>query len=101
MPAFVTRTRPPAGSLHYLPVNGPRPQPPDKILTSAQIKAEEADLAGVRSRDDRLAGRKPVVVVAGSAAGKPLPPKKKPVKKTCLITCTIGTSSVGRAAPMR
>lgn len=109
MPDFVTRTRPPADRLHYIPMGGARPEPPDKPLTPDQIRAEEVDLAGLRSRDDRLGGRKPVVVVARSAAGKPPPAKKKPVK-TCRLTCTIGkpgstgkpgSSSIGQPSSMR
>jgi len=100
MPAFVTRTRPAPGSLHYIPVGGARPEPSGKPLTRDQIRAEEAGLAAVRARDDRLSGHKPVGVIALSAAGEPPVPKKKRVKP-CVLTCRINLTGIGRRSSMR
>ncbi|HVB88925.1 MAG TPA: hypothetical protein VND97_01865 [Beijerinckiaceae bacterium] len=100
MPGFVERTQPAPGTLRYVPIGGPRPEPSAAALTPAQIRADEAELAATRSRDDRLSGRRPIAVNAGSAAGAPIRSAKKK-KARCLLTCRIRTNGIGRRSSMR
>ena len=89
MPDFVVKSRPPADSLHYLPVGRPRPEPATGPLTVDQIKAEEAELDGLRERHDRVAKRKSAPATHASVAdGRKLPPTK-PKKPKCILTCDI------------
>jgi hypothetical protein len=89
MPDFVVKSRPPADSLHYIPIGSARPEPATPPLTVEEIKAEEAKLDALRLRHDRIAGRKGAPVPHTSVAdGRKLPPKKPPPPK-CILTCDI------------
>jgi hypothetical protein len=89
MPDFVVESRPPADTLHYIPIGGARPEPATPTMSVEKIKAEESELDALRLRHDRIAGRKsdPVPHTSVADGRKPPPPKPKPPK--CILTCDI------------
>lgn len=89
MPDFVVKSRPPADTLHYLPVGGARPEPATQVMTVDQIKAEESELDTLRQRHDRIARRKSDSVVHSSVADGRKTPPVKPVPPKCILTCDI------------
>ncbi len=58
MSGFVVKTRPPANSQSYIPLQAPRPQPASSLLTPAEVKAETARLNAARKAQQRKAGTK-------------------------------------------
>ncbi|MDB5651585.1 MAG: hypothetical protein JWL62_3105 [Hyphomicrobiales bacterium] len=86
-PDFVVRTRPPETSLNYIPTGAPRPMPAGKPLTPDEIRAKEAELDGLRSRQDRIAGRRSAPRAERSAADGGKPPKKAAAPLRCVLTC--------------
>jgi hypothetical protein len=89
MPDFVVKSRPPPDSLHYIPVGGARPEPAAPVLSVDQIKAEESELDSLRERHDRLARRKSEPVPHVSVADGRKPPRTKPIKPKCILTCDV------------
>jgi hypothetical protein len=62
------------------------------VLTGDQIRANEAQLDSLRSRHDRIAGRKPQRGTPGSAAGKPEAPEAESYKPGCALNCSTAIS---------
>lgn len=89
MPAFVVKSRPPADTLHYIPVGSPRPEPATHALTVKEIKAEEANLDALRVRQDHLSGRKSEPIPHASVADGRKPPPRKAKPPKCILTCDI------------
>ncbi|MDP2358002.1 MAG: hypothetical protein Q8M31_18325 [Beijerinckiaceae bacterium] len=58
------------------------------VLTGDQIRANEAQLDALRTRHDRIAGRKSPAGKPGSAAGKPETPAVEQYKPGCALNCS-------------
>jgi hypothetical protein len=61
-PDFVVKSRPAAGSTHYIPVGTPHPERTLKVMTPAEVAATTANLDSARTAQQRRAGLKPVPV---------------------------------------
>ena len=86
-PDFVARTRPPAGSLDYIPVHAARTPPAGEPMTSDQIRAKERELDAVRAREDRAVGRRSAKPAPRSVADGGMPKRKPPQPIRCVLTC--------------
>ena len=75
-PAFVTRSRPDAGKLDYIPVGRQHPERTDKVLSPAEVSALTADLDASREKQQRKAGLRPARV-----PDKPTKAPAVPVRK--------------------
>lgn len=62
------------------------------VLTGDQIRANEAQLDALRTRHDRIAGRKSPTGKTGSAAGKPEAPESESYKPGCALNCSTAIS---------
>lgn len=58
------------------------------VLTGDQIRANESQLDALRTRHDRIAGRRSPTGKAGSAAGKPDAPEVERYKPGCALNCS-------------
>ncbi len=58
------------------------------VLTGDQIRANEAQLDSLRTRHDRIVGRKSPAGKPGSAAGKPEAPEAEKYKPGCALNCS-------------
>ena len=86
---FVEKSRPPTGSVGFVPVNAPRSEPSGRALQRDEIKAMEAELDAARVKHDGIVRRQPAKKVLRSAAGDPyVAPKKKQTPK-CVLTCEV------------
>lgn len=72
-PAFVRKSRPGEGSLHYMPVGEPRGAPATKTMTPAEVAAATDALDSARMAQQRRAGVKaaPVPLKAAKGSGQP------------------------------
>ena len=61
-PDFVVKSRPPAGTTHFIPVGTPHPERSLKVMSPAEVAATTADLDSARTAQQRRAGLKPVPV---------------------------------------
>jgi hypothetical protein len=89
MPDFVVKSRPPPDSLHYIPVGGPRPEPAAPQMTVDEIKAEEAELDALKQQHDHIGARKSDATHHASVADGRKPPKSKPARPKCILTCDV------------
>ncbi|MDB5571018.1 MAG: hypothetical protein JWN93_2201, partial [Hyphomicrobiales bacterium] len=73
------------------PVRGAQGEPSRPLMNADQIRKREAELDALRSRHDKIAGRKPPTAKYASAAGEPVKKAKKREIR-CVVTCeqTIG-----------
>lgn len=58
------------------------------VLTGDQIRANESKLDALRTRHDRIAGRRSPTGKPGSAAGKPEAPEVEKYKPGCALNCS-------------
>ncbi len=100
---FVKASRQPVGSLNYVPLTAPRPEPSKPALGADRIRAEEAELDAIRARHDVAAKRRGLSGPLKSVAGEDIKVVvRKPVN--CLITCvldsTVASSVVNTVTPV-
>lgn len=56
---FVAATRPPPGSLDYLPIGTPRAEPPGKPATKEQVEARMREADALKPRREAVAASRP------------------------------------------
>jgi hypothetical protein len=93
---FVKKSRAKAPQNGFIPVHSPRSQPKGKPMSGDQIRAREAELQQVLTRNAALADKKPALLKGQSAAGAKGGTKsgakgatKTPPAPPCVLTCQI------------
>ncbi len=89
---FVQKSRGKANQQGFIPVHAARSQPKGKPLSGDQIRAREAELQQVLTRNAALAEQRPPTLKGQSAAGAKKAAKtvrKPPAAAPCILTCQI------------
>lgn len=86
-PDFVVKSRPPEGSLQFIPTGAARPAPSGKPLTPDEIRAKERELDSTRAKQDQIVGRPSTPPAARSVADGGMQKKKPAPPLRCVLTC--------------